>query len=87
MPEESIENITKSDNTFASTFVETCSVKIAKFNENSLIRNNINNFRKLINVYIFYTLDTWSRNLNTDFALDNSLFGPVEIIKNVDPDK
>ena len=81
MPEESIENITKSDNTFASTFVETCTVPIAKFNENSRIRNNIDNFRKLINVYIFYTF------LNTDFPLDNSLFGPVEIIKNADPDK
>ena len=29
----------------------------------------------------------WLRNLNTDFALDNCLFGSVKLIKNADPDK
>ena len=87
LKEESIKNITTSDNTFALTLVETCLLPTAKFNGNCLIRNNVYNFRKIINLYISYTLDTWSRDLNTGFTLNNCLFGSVELTKNVDPDK
>ena len=41
----------------------------------------------MANLYISYTLDTWSRGLNTDFTLDNYLFGAVKLTKNADPDK
>ena len=34
-----------------------------------------------------YTLDTWSKDLNTDFRLGNCLFGAVKLTKNTDPDK
>ena len=34
-----------------------------------------------------YTLDPWSRELDTDFTLNNCLFGYVELTKNVESDK
>ena len=40
-----------------------------------------------VNLYISYELDTWPRDLNTDFILDNCLFGAVKVTKNNDPDK
>ena len=32
-------------------------------------------------------LDTWSRNLNSDFTLKECLFGGIRLAKNADPDK
>ena len=40
-----------------------------------------------VNLYISYELDTWPRDLNTDFILGNCLFGAVKLTKNNDPDK
>ena len=34
-----------------------------------------------VNLYITYELDTWSRDLNPDFALGNCLFGVVKLTK------
>ena len=56
------------------------------FNGHCLI-SNISILKKVINLYISYTLTPWLRNLNTDFTLDNCLFGSVKLIKNSDPDK
>ena len=36
---------------------------------------------------IVYELDTWSRDLNSDFNFKKSLFGGVKLAKNADPDK
>ena len=47
----------------------------------SFIHSNV------VNVYIFYELDTWSRDLNTYFTPDNRLLGAVKLIKNSDHDK
>ena len=41
----------------------------------------------LINLCISYILNPWLRNVNTDFTLNNCLFGPVKITKNADLDK
>ena len=41
----------------------------------------------MINIYISYTLDRWSRDLNTDFTLNNCLFGSVKLTKNAGSDK
>ena len=41
----------------------------------------------MINLYISYILNPHLRNLNTDFTLGNSLFGPVKLTKNADLDK
>ena len=38
-------------------------------------------------LYICYTLDRWSRDLNTDFTLGNCLFGSAKLTKNSYLDK
>ena len=40
--------------------------------------------KKVINLFISYTLDTWLTYLNTHFALDNCLFGPAKLTMNTD---
>ena len=37
--------------------------------------------------FIAYELDTWPRDLNSDFTLKDCLFGGVKLTKNADPDK
>ena len=44
-------------------------------------------YKEVVNLYISYKLDEWSKDLNTDFALGNCLFGAVKLTKNSDPDK
>ena len=46
MPEESIENMAASDNTFAPTLIETRALSMAKFIGNCFIRNNVYNLSK-----------------------------------------
>ena len=71
MPEENIENIAKSGSSFAPTFVDHHVLADINFNRHCLI-NNIYIPKKVINIYISYTLlDPWLRNLNTDFTLNN----------------
>ena len=60
----------------------------AKFKGNCLTQDNISsNHGNVINVFIVYKLETWSRDLNTDFTLGDSLFGAVKLTKNTDPDE
>ena len=40
-----------------------------------------------VNVYICYTLDWWSRDLNSNFTLGNCLFGSLKLTRNADADK
>ena len=87
MLEENIENITKSDSNFAPSFVDYNVLPDKTFNGHCLIKNNISITKKVINVYISYTLTQWLRDLNTDFTLGNCLFGSVELTENTDPDK
>ena len=37
--------------------------------------------RNIVNLYITYKLDTWSKDLNTDFTLGNCLFGTAKKYK------
>ena len=39
------------------------------------------------NICVFYEIDLWSNIQGAGFALGNSLFGAVKLIKNADPDK
>ena len=87
MSEENIENITESDSNFAQTFVDHHVLPDINFNEHCLINNNISIPKKVINLYISYTLPPQLRNLNMDFTLNNCLFGSVKLTKNADPDK
>ena len=52
-----------------------------------MIKNNISIPKKVISLYISYTLGPQLRNFNTDFTLSNCLFGSVKLTKNVDLDK
>ena len=64
---ENIENLTKSDTNFAATFVDRH--VLPNFNGHCLINNNIYIPKKVINLYISYTISRWLRNLITDFIL------------------
>ena len=57
------------------------------FNGDFLIKNNVSIPKKVINLYISYTVGPQLRSLNTDFTLDNCLFGSVKLTKNADLDK
>ena len=87
MSEESIENITKSDSNFAPTFVDHHLLPDINFNAHCLVNKNIPIPKKVVNIYISYTLNPWLSNVNTDFTLDNCLFGSVKLTKYADPDK
>ena len=81
-----IENITKSDNNFTPTFADHYLLLDINFNGHCLI-SNIYISKSVINLNISYTLTPWLRNLNTDFTLNNCLFGSAKLNKNADPDK
>ena len=86
MLEKSIENISASDSNFASTLINYYPSPDVKFNGHCLINNSTVSI-KLKNLYISYTLDRWSRDLNIDFTLNNCLVGSIKLTKNTDPDK
>ena len=83
--EENIGNTTKSDGNFAPTFFDHHILTDTHFN--GLCLNNIYIPKKVINIYNSYELNPWVRNLNTDFALNNCLFGSVKLTKKADLDK
>ena len=84
--EESIENITKSDSNSAPTFVDHYLLPDMNFNGHWL-KKNISFTKKVINLYISYTLGPQLRNTNTDFTLSNCFFGSIKLTKNDDTDK
>ena len=87
MSEEGIENITKSNSNFASTFVDHRVLPEMNFNADCLIKNNISIPKKVINLYISYALGPQLRNLNTNFTLGNCLFRSAKLTKNANLDK
>ena len=48
-------------------------------------QNNFEN--KIVNFYIAYDLDFWSRNPTNNFKFRNCLFGAISIVKNTDKEK
>ena len=56
MAEENIENITKSDSTFAPAFADHHLLPDMNFNGHCLMKNNLFIPKKVINLYIYYTL-------------------------------
>ena len=87
MPEQNIENRTKPDNNFAPSFADNHLLPEISFNGHCLINNSISISKKVLNLYISYTLNPLLRNLNTGFTLNDSLFGSVKLTKNADPNK
>ena len=71
MSDESIENINKSGSNFTTTFVRRHLLPDMNFDGHGLIKSNISIPKKVINLYISYTLGLQLRNLNIDFPLDN----------------
>ena len=85
--EENIENIAKSGSSFASTFNNYHVLPVINFNGHYIINNNIYIPKRVINLYISYILNSWLRNLNTNFTLNNCLFWSEKVTKNADLDK
>ena len=54
------------------------------FQQNNVIIPNNNN---VINIYVVYKLDPISSTRNTDYTIQNALFGAMEITKNTDTSK
>ena len=84
--EESIKNINKSGSNFAPTFVDHHLLPDINFNAHCLTKNNIPIPKRVINLYICYTLPPQLRNSDTDFTLTNCLFGSVKLTKTADLD-
>ena len=89
MSAENIKNITKSVSKFAPNVVDHHVLPVININGHCLINNIYIPKKRYIslNIYISYTLNPWLRNLNTDFTLNNCLFGSAMLTKNADPDK
>ena len=77
--EESIKNPPGLDNTVDQSLINSYLLPDVKLGGNCLMNSNISVLRKVVNLYISYKLDTWSRGLNTDFTLGNCLFGPMNL--------
>ena len=87
LSKEIIENITKLDNNLGSTFVDPHLLLDMDFDGHCLIKNDISVPKKVINLYISYTLGPQLGNLNANFTLVNCLFRSVKLNKNADIDK
>ena len=84
---ENIENKSKSDSNLAPSFVDYHILQDINFRRHCLINNKVSIPKKVLNVYIAYTLIQWLRDSNTDFTLGNFLFRSEELSQNTDPDK
>ena len=84
---ESIKNPPGSDNTFPPSLIDNRPLPQAKFAGNCFRLNSNSVHQNVINSCIYYILDPWSRDLNTDFTLGNCLFGAVKLSQNSDPNK
>ena len=84
MSKENVEIITKSDNNFAPNLVNYHVLPDIDFNGHCLINNNIYTPKRVINLFISY-IPNPILNLNTNFTLNNCLFGSLKLNKNTDP--
>ena len=55
-----------------------------KFDKDPIAAEQNNYLTKIVNVYIVYDLDAWSRNPNNNFKFKNCLFGATNMVKNSD---
>ena len=78
------ENIENTTSNFAPTSVDHHVLSDTNLNN---VNNNISIPKKVINLHIYYILNPWLRNFNTDVTLEYFLFGSVKVTENTDPDK
>ena len=74
MSEESITLPSTTDNSFDSEIIYNYGKGKIKFKGICLKQDSVSFIHGNVNLYIFYETDTWSRDLNTDFTLENCLF-------------
>ena len=72
---------------FCTNFCISSLLQDMNLNGHCSIKNNTSIPKKLINLYISYTLAPQLRNLNTYFTVGNCLFGSVKLTNNADLDK
>ena len=62
---------------------------ILKFSNSVLVQKNFSSFYNnfILNLYIVYELNTWSRNPTNNFTLKSSLFGTIKLTRNADKSK
>ena len=78
--EKSLNSSTKPGNSLASKLVE--------FKRNCLKQGKITfTHRNVVNLFVDYEINMCSGALNTNFKLNDCLFGVVKLTKNADPDK
>ena len=83
-----IKNPYTSEISFASELIDGYPIKKVKYKGICLKQDSVSFIHgNIVNSYISYELDTWSRGLKTDFTLGNCFFGVVKLTKNNDCDK
>ena len=53
-----------------------------KFDKDPSATEQYNYLIKIVNVYIVYNLDAWTRNPTNNFKFKNCLFGATSVVKN-----
>ena len=79
-----------SDSTLSLPTLENYGRMSVKFNGNYFVQNKVlhpNNNNNVVNIYIVYKLDTINNTSNTDYTIQNALFGAVKVAKNSDISK
>ena len=88
MSQENIKNSHTSDTTFSPKLYNKYTFDRVEFKGICLRQDSVSFLhKKVVNLYISYKLDTWSKDSNKDFTLGICLFGAVKLTKNADPDK
>ena len=87
MSEEGIKNPPGLNDTFASSLIDYRPLWDVKFGGNCLRKSSTSAHRNVVNLYISYTLDTWSRNFKVNLTSGICLFKVVKSTKNADSDK
>ena len=86
MLEKSLENIATADYSFAPTWISTYPLPFTSFNGHCLMNKLIDSVKNNKDS-VYFLLEPWSRELNTDFILHNFSVGSVDLTKNTNPDK
>ena len=86
MSGESTKNRHTSGNIFALELINNYTLRKVKFK--GICWKQVHFlYKNVLNLYISYKLDIWSKDFSPDFTLGNHLFGAIKLIKINDPDK
>ena len=77
------------DGTFLLPTLENYGRMSVKLNGNYFVQNKVlhPDDNNVVNIYIVYKLDTINKTINTDYTIQNALFGAVKITKNSNTSK